>query len=50
MDETTTGPYPRVSEPVDQHTRCESMVLFRMEIGKIAELWGISNRMEMLAS
>ena len=45
---TNTGPYPRVPEPTGRHTRWESLVLFRMEDGKIAELWGTSDRMGML--
>ena len=48
MSGTNTGPYPRVTEPTGRHTEWESMVLFRMEDGKIAELWGISDRMGML--
>ena len=48
MAGTNTGPYPRVSEPTGRHTQWESMVLFRMEDGKIAELWGTSDRMGML--
>jgi predicted ester cyclase len=45
---TNTGPYPRVPEPTKRHTEWGSMVMFRMENGKIAELWGISDRMGML--
>jgi predicted ester cyclase len=45
---TNTGPYPRVPEPTGRHTEWESMVLFRIEGGKIAELWGTSDRMGML--
>jgi predicted ester cyclase len=45
---TNTGPYPRVPEPTERHTEWESMVLFRIEYGKIAELWGTSDRMGML--
>ncbi|MBV9453381.1 MAG: ester cyclase [Rubrobacter sp.] len=48
MAGTNTGPYSRVPEPTGRHTRWESMVLFRMENGKIAELWGVSDRMGML--
>jgi predicted ester cyclase len=45
---TNTGSYPRVPEPTGRHTEWESMVLVRMEEGKIAELWGTSDRMGML--
>jgi len=48
MSVTNTGSYPRVPEPTGRHTDWESMVLFRMEDGKIAELWGTSDRMGML--
>jgi predicted ester cyclase len=48
MSGTNTGPYPRVPEPTGRHTEWESMVLFRIEAGKIAELWGTSDRMGML--
>jgi predicted ester cyclase len=48
MAGTNTGPYPRVPEPTGRHTEWGSMVLFRMEDGKIAELWGVSDRMGML--
>ena len=48
MSGTNTGSYPRVPEPTGRHTEWESMVLFRMEDGKIAELWGTSDRMGML--
>ena len=48
MAGTNTGSYARVSEPTGLHTEWESMVLFRMEQGKIAELWGTSDRMGML--
>ena len=48
MAGTNTGPYPRVPEPTGRHTEWENMVLFRMEDGKIAELWGTSDRMGML--
>ena len=48
MTGNNTGPYPRVPEPTRRHTEWESMVLFRMEDGKIAELWGTSDRMGML--
>jgi predicted ester cyclase len=48
MSGTNTGSYPRVPEPTGRHTDWESMVLFRMEDGKIAELWGTSDRMGML--
>jgi predicted ester cyclase len=37
-----------VPEPTGRHTEWESMVLFRMENSKIAELWGTSDRMGML--
>ena len=48
MSGTNTGPYPRVPEPTGRHTEWDSMVLFRMEGDKIAELWGTSDRMGML--
>jgi predicted ester cyclase len=48
MAGTNTGPYPRVPEPTGRHAEWESMILFRMEDGKIAELWGTSDRMGML--
>jgi predicted ester cyclase len=48
MAGTNTGLYPRVPEPTGRHTEWESMVLFRMENSKIAELWGTSDRMGML--
>ena len=48
MAGTNTGPYPRVPEPTKRHTEWGSMVMFRMQDGKIAELWGISDRMGML--
>jgi predicted ester cyclase len=48
MAATNTGPYPRVPEPTGRHTEWESMVLFRMEGSRIAELWGTSDRMGML--
>jgi predicted ester cyclase len=48
MAGTNTGPYPRVFEPTGRHTEWETMVLCRMEDGKIAELWGTSDRMGML--
>ena len=48
MAGTNTGSYPRVSKPTGRHTEWESMVLFRMEDGKIAEMWGTSDRMGML--
>jgi predicted ester cyclase len=48
MAGSNTGSYPRVPEPTGRHTEWESMVLFRMENGKIAELWGTSDRMGML--
>jgi predicted ester cyclase len=48
MAGTNTGSYPRVSEPTGRHTEWESMVLFRLENGKIVELWGTSDRMGML--
>jgi predicted ester cyclase len=48
MSGTNTGSYPRVPEPTGRHTDWESMVLFRMEDGKIAELRGTSDRMGML--
>ena len=48
MAGTNTGPYPRVPEPTERHTEWGSMVMFRIEDGKIAELWGISDRMGML--
>ena len=35
---TNTGSCPRVPEPTGRHTEWESMVLFRMEDGKIAEV------------
>ena len=38
MSGTNAGSYPRVPEPTGRHTDWESMVLFRMEDGKIAEL------------
>lgn len=48
MAGTNTGSYPRVPRPTGRHTEWESMILFRMEAGKIAELWGTSDRMGML--
>jgi predicted ester cyclase len=48
MAGTNTGPYPRVPEPTGRHAEWGSMILFRMEDGKIAELWGTSDRMGML--
>ena len=48
MAGTNTGSYPRVTEPTGRYTEWDSMVLFRMEEGKIAELWGTSDRMGML--
>ncbi len=48
MAGTNTGPYPRVQEPTERYTEWESMVLVRIENGKIAELWGVSDRMGML--
>ncbi len=48
MAGTNTGPYPRVPEPTGKHTEWESILLFRIEDGKIAELWGTSDRMGML--
>ena len=48
MAGTNAGSYPRVPEPTGRHTEWESMVLFRMEGGRIAELWGTSDRMGML--
>lgn len=48
MAGTNTGSYPRVSEPTGLRTEWKSMVLFRMEEDKIAELWGTSDRMGML--
>ena len=48
MAGTNTGSYPRVPEPTGRHTEWESMVLFRMEGGKIPELWGTSDLMGML--
>ena len=48
MAATSTGPYPRIPEPTGRHTEWESMVLFRMEGSRIAELWGTSDRMGML--
>ena len=48
MTGTNTGPYPRVSEPTGRHTEWESMMLLRIEEGKVAELWGTSDRMRML--
>jgi predicted ester cyclase len=48
MSGTNTGPYPRVPEPTGRHTEWESMVLLRIEEGKVAELWGTSDRMGML--
>ncbi len=35
---TNTGSCPRLPEPTGRHTEWESMVLFRMEDGKIAEV------------
>jgi predicted ester cyclase len=48
MAGTNTGPYPRVPEPTGRHTEWDSMVLFRIEDGKIVELWGTSDRIGML--
>ena len=48
MAGTNTGAYPRVPKPTGRHTEWESMLLFRMEGGKIAELWGTSDQMGML--
>jgi len=48
MAGTNTGPYPRVPEPTGRHAEWGSMDLFRMEGGKMAELWGTSDRMGML--
>ncbi len=48
MAGTNPGSYPRVPEPTGRHTEWESMLLFRMEGVKIAELWGVSDRMGML--
>jgi predicted ester cyclase len=48
MTGTNTGSYPRVAVPTGLRTEWESMVLFRMKQGKIAELWGTSDRMGML--
>ena len=48
MAGTNKGPYPRVPEPTSRHTEWESMLLFRIEGGKIVELWGTSDRMGML--
>jgi predicted ester cyclase len=48
MSGTNSGSYPRVPKPTVRHTDWESMVLFRIEDGKIAELWGTSDRMGML--
>ena len=48
MSGTNTGPYRRVPEPTGRHTEWGSMVLFRMEDGRIAEVWGVSDRMGML--
>jgi steroid delta-isomerase-like uncharacterized protein len=48
MAGTNTGPYPRVPEPTGRRTEWDSMLMFRMEDGKIAELWGTSDRMGML--
>jgi predicted ester cyclase len=45
---TNTGPYSRVPAPTGRHTEWESVIVFRMENGKIAELWGTSDRMGML--
>ncbi len=45
---TNTGPSRRVPVPTGRQTEWESMVLFRMEDAKIAELWGVSDRMGML--
>src|SRR5437588_8728317 len=48
MAGTNTGPYPRVPEPTGRHTQWEFVVVFRMEDGRITELWGVSDRMGML--
>jgi len=48
MAGTNTGPYPRVPEPTGRYAEWDSMVPLRIEDGKIAELWGISDRMGML--
>jgi predicted ester cyclase len=48
MAGTNTGLYPRVPEPTWRHTEWESMILFRINDGKITELWGTSDRMGML--
>jgi len=48
MAGTNTGPYSRVPEPTGRHTEWDSMFLFRLEDGKIAELWGTSDWMGML--
>jgi predicted ester cyclase len=48
MAATSTGPYPRIPEPTGRHAEWDSMVLLRIEDGKIAEPWGISDRMGML--
>ena len=45
---TNTGPYSWVPAPTGRHTEWESVIVFRMENGKIAELWGTSDRMGML--
>jgi steroid delta-isomerase-like uncharacterized protein len=48
MAGTNTGSYSRVPEPTGRHAEWDSMVLFRLEDGKIAELWGTTDRMGML--
>ena len=48
MAGTNTGPYSRVDEPTERYTEWDSMLLFRIEDDKIAELWGISDKMGML--
>jgi predicted ester cyclase len=48
MAGTNTGPYPRVPEPTGRYAEWDPMVPLRIEDGKMAELWGISDRMGML--
>lgn len=48
MSGTNTGEYRGLPEPTERHASWDAMAFFRLSEGKIAEIWGVADRMAML--
>jgi steroid delta-isomerase-like uncharacterized protein len=45
---TNTGEYRGLPAPTGRHAEWDAMAVFRLEDGRIAEVWGVADRMGML--